>query len=74
LRASPIIDGNKRTAWAAAEVFYMMNGYDILAEDGQVIALVVDVAEGQVGVQDIAQTLKSWAEPFPVVNDWMGNS
>jgi hypothetical protein len=50
----------------------MVNGYDILIDDGQVIALVVDVAEGQVGVQDIAQTLKAWAEPLPIADDWMG--
>ncbi|WP_319455133.1 MULTISPECIES: hypothetical protein [unclassified Mycobacterium] len=51
----------------------MMN-FQILVEDGQVIALVVDVAEGQVGVQDIAHRLKAWAEPFPIVDDWMGLS
>lgn len=71
-RNHPFIDGNKRTAWAATEVFYMMNGFDILVGDGQVIALVVDVAEGLMGVQDIAQTLKTWAESFPVDDDWMG--
>ena len=71
-RNHPFIDGNKRTAWAAAEMFYMMNGYDLVVEDGLIVALVVDVAEGQLGVQDIASVLKDWAQPFPISDNWMG--
>jgi hypothetical protein len=42
------------------------------AEDGAVVALVVDVAEAQVDVPHIAAVLKTWAHPLPVPDDWMG--
>jgi death-on-curing protein len=71
-RNHPFIDGNKRTAWAAASVFYEINGFEINVDDGLIIGLVVDVAEGLKGVQDIAQTVKAWAQPFPIDDDWMG--
>jgi death on curing protein len=73
-RNHPFIDGNKRTAWAAASVFYEINGFEIVADDGLIIGLVVEFAEGLKGVQDIAKTVKAWAQPFPIDDDWMGTS
>ncbi|MDY6999017.1 MAG: type II toxin-antitoxin system death-on-curing family toxin [Actinomycetota bacterium] len=71
-RNHPFVDGNKRTAWAATSMFYMLNGYGIEAHDqGDIVALVVDVAEGQLGVQDVAAKLKDWAQTFPVRDNWM---
>ncbi len=71
-RNHPFIDGNKRTAWAATSVFYQINGYHLAVDDGAVVALMVDVAEGQLDVPNIAAVLKSWAHPLPVPDDWMG--
>ncbi|AEV73434.1 MULTISPECIES: type II toxin-antitoxin system death-on-curing family toxin [Mycolicibacterium] len=71
-RNHPFVDGNKRTAWASTAIFYMFNGYTISTDQGDIVALVVDVAEGQKGVQDIAATLKSWTQPFDIADDWMG--
>jgi len=71
-RNHPFVDANKRTAWAATSVFYQINGHLLQVEDGAVVALVVDVAEGQLDVPNIAAQLKSWAFPFPVPDDWMG--
>ena len=34
----------------------------------------LDVAEGQVDVQNIAAVLKDWAQPLPVSDDWMGTN
>jgi death-on-curing protein len=68
-RNHPFVDGNKRTAWAAAEVFYMMNGREVVIDDGQIIGLVVDIAEGQIGVQDIAATLKVWVRPMALPSE-----
>jgi len=73
-RNHPFVDGNKRTAWAATQVFYMMNGYDLIVDDGQIVATTVDVAEGQLDVQAIAQVLKEFAQPFPIDDDWMGTA
>ncbi|WP_407686018.1 type II toxin-antitoxin system death-on-curing family toxin [Mycobacterium sp. HUMS_1102779] len=70
-RNHPFVDGNKRTAWAATSVFYQINGYGLSVDDGAVVALVVDVAEGQLDVPNIAATLKAWVRPLPVADDWM---
>jgi death-on-curing protein len=63
------MDGNKRTSWASVSVFYMINGFLIRADQGAVVALVVDAAEGQVDVPTIAATLKAWAQPFEFPNE-----
>lgn len=63
-RNHPFIDGNKRTAWAATAVFYRVNGYQVQVEEADIVALVIDVAEGQMDVQNIAGVLKRWAK-FP---------
>jgi death-on-curing protein len=70
-RNHPFVDGNKRTAWAATSVFYQANGYTVHVDDGEVVALVVDIAEGQRDVPAIAGTLKSWAREMPPIEDLM---
>jgi death-on-curing protein len=63
-RNHPFVDGNKRVAAAAMLVFYALNGYDVpVADQGDLVALVVDVAEGQLTVDAVANTLKGWAQP-----------
>jgi death-on-curing protein len=71
-RNHPFVTGNKRTAWTATAMFYMVNGYNLAVEAIDVISLTTDAAEGQIGVQDIAARLKDWAQPFPTPDDWMG--
>lgn len=70
-RNHPFVDANKRTAWASTSVFYQINGHYLAIDDGNVVGLVVDIAEGQLDVPNIAATLKVWAHPFPASDDWM---
>lgn len=70
-RNHPFVTGNKRTAWTATAMFYMVNGYNLHVEAMDVIGLTTDAAEGQVGVQDIAAVLKEWAQPFPMPDEWL---
>jgi death on curing protein len=70
-RNHPFVDGNKRTAWAATWVFYELNGYTLVVDDGQIVGLVVDVAEGLADVAAIAGKLKEWATPFPTPDEWV---
>jgi death on curing protein len=70
-RNHPFVTGNKRTAWAATAMFYMVNGYHVPAEAGEVVGLTVDAAEGQKGVADIAATLKVWAQQFDTTDEWI---
>lgn len=69
-RNHPFVTGNKRTAWMATAMFYMVNGYHVTAEAGAVVGLTVDTAEGLIGVADIAATLKVWAQPFDIGDEW----
>lgn len=71
-RNHPFVTANKRTAWTATAQFYAVNGYDLHSEAGDTIGLTNDVAEGLFGVLDIAAILKSWAQPLPVPDNWMG--
>lgn len=63
-RNHPFLDGNKRTALAATAMFYLVNGYGLSAEQGELVALMVDVAEGQLDVPHIAARLKVWTYPL----------
>jgi death-on-curing protein len=69
IRNHPFIDGNKRTAVTATIVFYGLNGWWINTDDGDVVALAIDVAEGQIGVDQIAKRLSGWAERRPIDSD-----
>jgi death on curing protein len=56
-RNQPLVDGNKRLAWAATRVFCLMNGTDLqlAVDDGE--RLVVAVAAGEVDVPDLVKAL-----------------
>ncbi|CAN5396823.1 type II toxin-antitoxin system death-on-curing family toxin [soil metagenome] len=71
-RNHPFVTANKRTAWAATALFYMVNGFNLCADPGEVIGLTTDAAEGVLGVGEIAAELKGWAQPFDTPDDWMG--
>ncbi|WP_264033684.1 type II toxin-antitoxin system death-on-curing family toxin [Mycobacterium interjectum] len=70
-RDHPFVSGNKRTAWTATAMFYMVNGYNLRVEALDVISLITDAAEGQLDVQDIAAILEQWAQPFPAPDEWL---
>ncbi len=44
----PFVDGNKRTAFAAADLFLYFNGLSIEATPEEIIALVLKVAAGEI--------------------------
>ena len=70
-RSHPFVDGNKRTSWSATAMFYLVNGHSLPARSHDVVSLMLDAAEGRCSVEDIAATLKDWAQPFPPADDWM---
>lgn len=49
-RNHPFVDGNKRTGVLSVILFYNLNGHSVEAEQEDVIALALDVAEGQIDV------------------------
>jgi death-on-curing protein len=56
-RNHALVDGNKRLAWAAARVFCLLNGRDIVMPVDEAETLVVDVAAGRTDVPDLAAAL-----------------
>jgi len=61
IRNHPFVDGNKRTGVLSARLFYNLNGWDLRVEPGDLVALALNIAEGQIDVEHIAGVLKGWA-------------
>ncbi|MBC7261189.1 MAG: type II toxin-antitoxin system death-on-curing family toxin [Chloroflexi bacterium] len=47
IRNHPFVDGNKRTAHAAMEVFLVLNGYEIVATVDEQEEVILQVASGE---------------------------
>jgi death-on-curing protein len=69
IRNHPFVDGNKRTAVVATFTYYMLNGWEVRAEDAEVVGLAVDVAEGHLDVAAIAKRLAGWANRSDLPNE-----
>jgi death-on-curing protein len=54
----PFIDGNKRTAYEATRLFLKANGYDLNADEEEVIDLLVKIAKSQKN----RFSIKAWLE------------
>jgi death on curing protein len=59
----PFIDGNKRTALAAALVFLELNGITILDPRGRLKNAMIRVAAGKMSKQDFAKLLRKLPRP-----------
>ena len=57
-RNHPFIDGNKRTAFVAVELFLVLNGRDLLADDANCVLTMLAVAAGTMTEPDFAQWLR----------------
>ncbi|GHE11906.1 type II toxin-antitoxin system death-on-curing family toxin [Klenkia taihuensis] len=53
-RNHPLVDGNKRLAWAAGRVLCLLNGLDLVLDVDRAERLVVAVAAGEVDVAEVA--------------------
>lgn len=56
-RNHPLVDGNKRLAWAGARVFCLLNGHDLVLGVDEAERLVLDVATGALDVPALAGAL-----------------
>ena len=56
-RNHPLVDGNKRLAWAATRVFHLMNGRDLTYSVDEAEEFVLAVARGDLEVVEIADWL-----------------
>jgi death on curing protein len=61
LRNHPLVDGNKRLAWAACRTFLALNGADFVPDVDAVTEFVLTVAAGdEDDLQKIADVLREW--------------
>ena len=58
----PFVDGNKRTATAAALVFLDMNGVELEADEDALVELVLAVARGEADKARIAEFFRRHAK------------
>lgn len=61
-RNHPFIDGNKRTGYVAAELFLMLNGWRLEANDADCVLTMLAVAAGELTEPAFAQWLRSHAQ------------
>jgi death-on-curing protein len=57
----PFIDGNKRTAFLAADVFLALNGWSVEASQEEIIAFVLGVAASEIDEQGAAGFFRDYA-------------
>lgn len=60
----PFIDGNKRTAYVAMELFLWLNGLELLATDADCVLTMLGVAAGQISEAELADWLRQQTEPI----------
>ncbi len=58
-RNHPFADGNKRTALVTAELFLELNGYELLASDGDCVLTMLGVADGTLSEEDLIEWFRA---------------
>jgi len=53
-RNHPFIDGNKRTAAVVSETFLMLNGYQLIATDAELVVAFLALAAGELSEDEMA--------------------
>ena len=57
-RNHPFIDGNKRTAFVAVELFLALNGHELVASDADCVTTMLAVAAGELDEAGLAAWLR----------------
>jgi death-on-curing protein len=58
VRNHPFVDGNKRTAFVAAELYLNLNGKALLAEDAACVTAILELAFGEIDEAVFARWLR----------------
>ncbi len=59
----PFVDGNKRTALIATELFLALNGFDLVADDAICVLTILGLAAGEIEEAEFAAWLRDHIEP-----------
>ncbi len=63
-RNHPFVDGNKRTAFVAMEVFLDLNGFELTASDEDCVFRMLALAAGEVDEDAFAQWIRDHLAPL----------
>jgi len=63
-RNHPFLDGNKRIAFVAMNMFLLINGFEIEAPEPEVIAVMLQVASGDLDESELTAWIRSVTVPF----------
>jgi death-on-curing protein len=59
----PFVDGNKRTAFVACELFLAANGHELAASDEECLAMMLGLAASEVSEAEFAAWLRENVQP-----------
>ena len=62
-RNHPFVDGNKRTAFVATELFLMLNGLELIADDAACVLTMLAVASGEMAEDAFAAWIRGHLQP-----------
>ncbi len=63
VRNHPFVDGNKRAALIATELFLALNGFDLAVDDAECVLIVLALAAGELKEEEFAAWLRGHLEP-----------
>ena len=64
-RNHPFVDGNKRAAFVAMELFLVLNGWELMADDAQCVITMLAVAAGHLSEEEFTQWVRQHAKERP---------
>jgi len=64
-RNHPFVDGDKRTAFVAVELFLWLNGHQLVADDADCVLTMLALAAGDLSEDAFAQWLRERLRPRP---------
>jgi death-on-curing protein len=62
-RNHPFVDGNKRTAFVAVELFLALNGFELRAGDADCVMTMLSLAGGTLSEEDFAAGVRQHSTP-----------
>ena len=57
-RNHPLVDGNKRTAFVAVELFLLLNGHELVVNDADCVMTMLSVASGDLSEAEFAAWIR----------------
>jgi len=64
VRNHPFVDGNKRTAFTATELFLALNGQELIADDPSCVVTMLRLAEGSLSEKAFEDWIRANTKPI----------